>query len=244
MTSRVGVHGAPVLQHGDPVTDLPDLLQPVGDVDDGDALGGEVADHPEEPFDLLVVQHGRRLVHDDQPGVLGQRPGHAHHLLGGRGQLPDLDGGADLRVAQPGHQRRGGAVVLRRPAEPGAGALPAEEHVVGHAEAGDQVELLVDRRDAQRDGRLGIGEPHRLALPGDQPLVGLVGAGQDLDQGRLAGAVLPEQAVHLARPHVEVDPAEGPDAGELLDDAAHLQQCVRRRSGRCGHEGASTFAQH
>ena len=45
--------------------------------------------------------------------------------------------------------------------------------------------------------------------------VGLVGAGEHLDQGGLAGAVLAEQAVHLPRVHVEVDAVEGAHAGEL-----------------------------
>src|SRR5690606_33185487 len=40
--------GAAVLHHRHPVADLADLLQPVGDVDDGDALGGELPDDPEE----------------------------------------------------------------------------------------------------------------------------------------------------------------------------------------------------
>ena len=58
----------------------------------------------------------------------------------------------------------------------------------------------------------------------DLALVGLVRTGEDLDQRRLAGAVLAEQAVHLAGTDLEVDAVEGPGAGELLDDAAHLQQ--------------------
>ena len=49
---RLGVQvhrrGAPVLEHGHPVTDVADLLQPVRDVDDRDPLRGEVADHPEQ----------------------------------------------------------------------------------------------------------------------------------------------------------------------------------------------------
>src|SRR5262249_22161398 len=49
-----------------------------------------------------------------------------------------------------------------------------------------------------------------------------------LDQRRLAGAVRPEQAVDLARAHVEVDAAERSHAGVLLDELAHLEQWLRR----------------
>ena len=62
------------------------------------------------------------------------------------------------------------------------------------------------------------------ALPEDLALVGLVAGGQHLDEGRLAGAVLAEQAVDLAGTDVEVDAAEREHAGEALHDAAHLEQ--------------------
>ena len=82
---QVGGDGAAVLEDGDPVADLADLLEPVRDVDDGDALGGQVADDPEEVLHLLLVEGGGGLVHDDQPGVVGERPRHADDLLAGGG---------------------------------------------------------------------------------------------------------------------------------------------------------------
>jgi hypothetical protein len=44
--------------------------------------------------------------------------------------------------------------------------------------------------------------------------------------------------VHLARLDVEVDPVERADTGELLDDAAHLQQRRREIGHRRVHLGA------
>ena len=78
-----GGDGAAVLEHGDPVADRADLLEPVRDVDDGHALGGEVADDVEEPLHLAAVEHGGRLVHDDEPHVVRERAGHADDLLAG-----------------------------------------------------------------------------------------------------------------------------------------------------------------
>ena len=63
--SRPGGDGLAVLEDGDAVADLADLLEPVRDVDDGDAVGREVADHPEEVLRPLLTEHRRRLVHDD-----------------------------------------------------------------------------------------------------------------------------------------------------------------------------------
>ena len=59
------------------------------------------------------------------------------------------------------------------------------------------------------------------------PLVPGIDAAQDLHQGRLAGAVLAEQHMDLARPHVEVDPIQRVDAGKPLRDAAHRERELR-----------------
>ena len=221
---QAGGHGATVLEHRDPVADLADLLEPVGDVDDRNALGGEAADHPEQVGDALLVQHRGRLVEHQQPRVPGEGPGHADDLLLGRRQLADDPRGRDLGVSEPSeqvaHQRAG----LASLGEPGAGHLVAEEDVLGDVEVWDQVELLVDGRDAVLDGLRRRRERGLLAVPGDGAGVGLVEPGEHLDQGGLAGAVLAEQAVHLTRSYVEVDAVQGPHAGELLDDAGHPEQ--------------------
>ena len=86
------------------------------------------------------------------------------------------------------------------------------------------------------------GEPKETGRPFPEHLAGVdaVGAGEHLDERRLAGAVLPEQAVHLAGAHREVDAVQGPDTRDLLDDPAHRQQGglgVRRvGSGGCDME--------
>ena len=54
------------------------------------------------------------------------------------------------------------------------------------------------------------------AVQPDLAGIGAVHAGEDLDQRRLAGAVLAEQRVHLAGAHVEVDRVERERAGEAL----------------------------
>src|SRR5688572_19929717 len=90
---------------------------------------------------------------------------------------------------------------LDGPGDPTDAALVTEVDVLRDGESVDQVELLVDRGNAELHGRQRSGEPDLVAPPGDGPLVRLVGASKDLDQGGLAGAILSEQGVHLARPH-------------------------------------------
>ena len=68
--------------------------------------------------------------------------------------------------------------------------LVAEEDALGDRQVLDQVELLVDRRDAARERRRRVARP-AAARPSNRisPLVGSHRAGDALDQRRLAGAV-------------------------------------------------------
>ena len=62
-----------------------------------------------------------------------------------------------------------------------------------------------------------------FAVEQDLALVGLQQPVQDVHQGRLAGAVLAEQGVHLARGHRKIDPVVGHQRAEPLGDALQLK---------------------
>ena len=70
------------------------------------------------------------------------------------------------------------------------------------------------------------GEPNWTGLPSTAivALVGPVEPGEDVHERALAGAVLAQQGVDLARPQLEVDVVVGQDAREALDDPAHLDR--------------------
>src|SRR5262245_34861363 len=66
------------------------------------------------------------------------------------------------------------------------------------------------------------------AVDGDRAAgIGRVDAGEDLDQGRLARAVLADQAMHLARLDRPVDRVERDRAAEALADAGKRQERIR-----------------
>src|SRR5258706_15484746 len=67
-------------------------------------------------------------------------------------------------------------------------------------------------------------------MPVDADLAGIgaVEAAEDLAERALAGTVLAEQGMDLARPDLEIDSIIGEDGAESLDDAARRDQ--RRRS--------------
>ena len=73
-----------------------------------------------------------------------------------------------------------------------------QDHVLGDGERRHQPELLVDHSDAGRQGVCRRPEPVGGPLHPDLALIGTVDAGQDVHEGRLAGAVLAEHCVDAA----------------------------------------------
>ncbi len=78
--------------------------------------------------------------------------------------------------------------------------------------------------DALADAR----RAHRLVQQLGLAVGGAGDAEQDLHQGGLAGAVLPEQAVDFALVDLQADALEGLDLAVMLDDIARLDD---RHSG-------------
>ena len=162
-------------------------------------LRAQGLDDVEQPLDLDRGQRGGRLVHDQHPRVERQRLGDLDDLLVGDRQ-PAGGAGRVQGDAETGEDRAG--VALHRPpvdAPPTAERLAADEDVLGDGEVGEQRRLLVDDRDAGGLGRRpGRENSTGAAVDGERAAVGPVHPAEDLDQRRLAGAVLAEQRVRLA----------------------------------------------
>ena len=89
----------------------------------------------------------------------------------------------------------------------------------------EQPEVLVDHARPRRHGRPPTGRAaERLPVHGEaHPGVGRVVAGQDLDQGRLPGAVLADEGVDLARLARRASIAKHRGGAERLADAVCFQ---------------------
>src|SRR5919204_1788683 len=101
--------------------------------------------------------------------------------------------------------------------------LASEEQVGSHVEVGRQGKVLVDRLDA---GGARIARAVELGGPPahhDGAAIRAQRAGEDLDQGRLAGAVIADEGYDLARIDLEVDPFQRPDVAEAFRDAVCLE---------------------
>ena len=73
--------------------------------------------------------------------------------------------------------------------------------------------------DAEAGGGGGTGDDHRLAAPADLARRRLERAVENLDQCRLAGAVLAEEGMDLTRLEGEIDMVVGAERAEILGDA-------------------------
>ena len=143
---------------------------------------------------------------------------------------------ADLVEQRPGGLPAGGLVdEVQAAQQAGAPLRVTQEDVLGDGLVGGEVELLVDDRDAEVLGLGRIMDLHRLAVDADLAGIALICAGQDLDEGRLAGAVLAGERHHLAGVEGQVHVVEGLDAAEPLADSARLEEW--RRVARCRHVG-------
>jgi hypothetical protein len=86
-----------------------------------------------------------------------------------------------------------------------------DRQVVDRVQHPDQTEVLVHESDAGIVRRGSVAERQRLALDPCLAItgIGLVVAGEDLDQRRLAGTVLTDERVDFARGNVDTDVVEG-----------------------------------
>ena len=188
---------APVAQHGDPVADRIDLIEEMGDEDDADAAALEIPQDLEKRLDLVRVEAGGRLVEDEHLGreIDGARDGDDlldGHRIGAQG-IGDVD--IEAIACQ---KLRGTAAHLAGAHEAEAVRLTADEEVFRHRQVRQQVHLLIDGADAKRERVGRIARVDVLPVEANGAGIALEHARQHLDQRRLAGAVLAQQAVDLA----------------------------------------------
>ena len=198
----------------------------------------------EQPLGLARGERRRRLVEHQDAGLGVERARDLDQLL--LGDRERADDGLGPEGGAQALQHGAAAVVHAAPVDHPAPAaqLLAEVDVLGHRQVRGERQLLVDDRDAvPLGGDRVAADLDRLAV--DQDLaarIGLVGAGEDLHQGRLAGAVLAHERLHLAAPGLELDVVERLHAGERLGDVAHLQR--RHAALRCRPEDAVKLVRH
>src|SRR3954470_23726921 len=224
-------------QNLDAVGHLEDLRHVVADEDDRQALVAHAADEVEHVARLDHAERGGRLVHEDDLRRPRHRPRDRDALALAAGHGRDRRRGVLQRDAEvlEGVAALGAHRLLVDEAEPAEQArahdLAAEEHVGAGIELGREREVLVDGLDPQPARVERRVQLDRLALEDDLAGVGLVHAGQRLDQRRLAGAVVADERDDLAGVDGEARAAQGADAAEAFDDVLGFEQGLGHQAG-------------
>ena len=212
-----------VAQHREPVAEPEHLLQPMGDENDRQALGLErpvmmrarlatSASLSAEVGSSMTMSRERiesaraistnccSATERSRTGVIGSRLSPILSVIARviLGEAPPADEQPRARFA-------------------------ADEHVLGDRHVGGEGEFLIDGDDAGALGVVGRGEGDRLAIELDLARIGAVRAGQNLEQRRLAGAVLAQKRMDFGLADFEMHVLERKHAGKALADPGHLE---------------------
>ena len=172
---------------------------------------------------------GRRLVEDENFRVHRKGAGDLHDLHLRRAE--SLDAGVGRQVEAGDSHGFSGALYhplpIYRTEVPGRQIVDAD--IFRDRERRDQIALLMDDSDARVEGLPHVRENYFLASDPHDALVVPDHSGDDIDQGRLARAVLSDKGQDLSLSKVEGDIVEGPNAWEALPYTLHRQNYLALR---------------
>ena len=193
----------------------------MADKEDGDALALQIAGKLEQLLDLVSGERRSRLVHDQDANVERNGLSDFDRLLGSQCQSARRISNVqrDAELAQDPFS----VVKHLPPLDHRSTVLMTDENVLGDIEIGKQQRLLINGGDAQALRLGGAANRDRPARQKQLAAIGLMHAGYDLDERRLAGPVLPEQGVNLASVKRKGNVIERLGGVETLGDAANLQ---------------------
>ena len=205
LLARIAIAGdAAVTKDRRAIAQRADLVELVADVEDAQAFRDDVAQRGEQSLDRLRRQHRRRLVHDEELRLL-QQAAHDFHTLA-------LANRHRVHVARRVERQ---SIGRRHVAHPrgqcgvDTHAVERERDVVDDAQCLEQREMLEHHADAELARARRIGDDDRPPFPADRSGIGMRDAVDDLHQRRLAGAVLAEHGVDLARHDGQADAIVG-----------------------------------
>ena len=221
-------------KHDDPGAEKHRLRDAVGDEQDG--LAALLPDAQQLQVHALAgqrVERPERLVHQDQAGIVDQRPGDGGALLHAAGEFV----GIFLLVAgQPDHVDQA-AGALARLAHGQAEDFRRQQDIFQHPPPFQQQRLLEHHADIARRVEIAAcaADLQRAAVVGKEP-------GNDLEQGGLAAARRPDDRHQLA--FVDVEGGVGNREEFLAAGAEDLLDANEADEGfaACGRRGGHTVS--
>ena len=217
-------------QNGAAVGDAADLLDLMGDEDDGLAAFTKAVDDLEQEFDLLGGEDGGRLVKDQDIGLAVEHFQDLHALTDGDLDILDEVGGVHLQAVFLGKLRDllVGLLHVHHGKEPKGApfGLHAQDDVFCHGVVFHQLEVLVHHADRVGGGVVGGAHLHALAVDDDLAGVRLVHTKEHAHERGFACAVLAQKGIHLAALYLDGHVVIGDDAGKALGDMPHFHNII------------------
>ena len=152
-----------VADDADAVGDFKHLFEPMRDIDDADAGGGEVTRHTPQFARFMRGKRRGRLVHDEHAHVLAQGARDFDSLL-----LRQRQSGrhaVNIEIDSDSRDQRARLLAQRRSPQQPSLVDRRNEDVLGHVEVGKDHRLLIDGGDALQ--ARGLGAVQRDGLPVD-----------------------------------------------------------------------------
>ena len=221
-----GEHHAAVPEYRHPVGRGECLVQFVRDEHGRAAPGCEAANHAEKIADLRRGQHRGRLIQQKEPGLGRERLHDLESLPEGHAQVLD----SSIRIeGQTGLLAR----LLYPTAKPSRGDRPprGQRDVLRDRERRYRREVLVDHSDSEPPGLPRRQSWPRYVVHQHDPRVRLEETRRDLHEGRLAGAVLPQERVDFSGGQREIGPVQRVHGAEPSMDTPQLQPRHQRPVG-------------
>ena len=193
---------AALTQHDRAIGHLHHVLEVVGDEDHRKTVVGSLLDQSQDVARFPCSEGRGRLVEDHDALAEGHRPGARDGLPLTAGHQADLH--VLLHVDLQTLEQLVGLFGHRAVVDPAKGMEPARVgRLTSGIEVRDRIEIVEQRKvlvhglDSQTPGLHWRIDRDLVAADQDLALVGAHHATEDLDQGRLAGAVVPEQGENL-----------------------------------------------
>ncbi|BDZ47529.1 hypothetical protein GCM10025866_34380 [Naasia aerilata] len=183
-------------------------VQIVQDDHDGRAaLPVEVGEQVEHLDLVREVEERRRLVEQEDVGLLGERHGDPHALPLAAGQLVDRAVREGQGVGVPQRAGDSGVIGAAPPPEPALVRVPPAAHQVGDGDAlGRDRGLGEEAEDLRHLARRDVGE--RAPVEQDPAVAGRQEACHGAQQRRLAGGVGPDDSGDAALGDIEAEVGE------------------------------------
>ncbi len=219
-----GLDLAAVAEHRGHVGQFLDLVHAVRHVKDADTFFAQLTDDEIDALDVLGGQRRSGLVEDEELGLLGQRLGDFHHLAARQRQVLDKFERMHVFAAHALQQFDRARTLRLLVDEAAARRRAGHGQIVGNRHVGKERELL---EHADHAGLHGIGrraELERCTVDQDFALAGVGHARGDLDERRLAGAVLAQNRVNFPGISLEIDIRQRGDAAVALGDALEFEK--------------------